>query len=234
MTVPHHRNTPPHSVTIAAPVSASDGEMMLGVKHDRQLEIAARASETAQWQLQQQYPESFVYASSMGDVIDGNQKNSTTTTGTSTNHRPFSSHQSPPHGTAVRHKGTSTGAGAGRFPSLLSPESLSNSIAAQLWDSFHHMEGSRQPDPLSAYIHDPLTHPSSAAGRPRTATSAVGAVSSSSVVTGHSLTDAVDWSEGAINGGWEKSTTPIVRLGEKNSDRYQTWRHSTRNVFMRK
>jgi len=54
------------------------------------------------------------------------------------------------------------------------------------------------------------------------------------MTVGHSLTDAVDWSEGAINGGWEKSTTPIIRLGEKNQDRYETWRNSTRNVFMRK
>ena len=241
MTVPHHHPSP-HSVTIVAPTSASDDEVVMGVKRDRQLEIAARASEDAQWRLQQQYPESFVYASNMGDVIDLHQKKSiTNTTGTSTNHRPFTSHQSPPHGTAVIHTGTGTGrtttaptsSSSTIFPSLLSPESLSNSIAAQLWDSFQRMEGSRQPDPLSAYIHDPLTHPSSAAGRPRTATR-TGGMASSNSVTGHSITDAVDWSEGAINGGWEKSTTPIIRLGEKNQDRYDTWRNSTRNVFMRK
>ena len=236
MTVPHHR-PPPHSVTmathatIATPattttVTGSEGEVLMGLTRDRQLEISARASEDAQWRMLQQYPSSYVYAGPMGDVIDHRQQTSTTNT-TSATHRPFSSQQSPPHGTAVIHMAAPP-ASSSSFPSLLSPESLSNSIAGQLWDTFNRMEGSRQPDPLSAYTHDALT------GRPRTATATAIAGAASGSGGGHSLSDVDDWNAGAINGGWEKSTTPIIRLGEKNQDRYETWRNSTRNVYMRR
>ena len=239
MTVPHDRPSPQFiaAATSAPSTATASGEVMMGLQRDRQLEVEARASEDAQWRLQEQYPASFVYAGPMGDVIDLHQKTATSTS-TST-HRPFSSHQSPPHATVVIHTGAGTGRGtaagaasSSSFPSLLSPESLSNSIAAQLWDTFTRMDGSRQPDPLTLNTHDPLSQ-APTAGRPRTAQSTRGAASSSGG-GGHSLEDAADWNDGAINGGWEKSTTPIIRLGEKNQDRYETWRNSTRNVFMRR
>jgi hypothetical protein len=185
----------PHTVSYNNASSSSSKDLtaaaeIVGVKKSSQLATEARDSAANQARLQQEYPASYVYASSMGGVIERASVKPFTA--------PAPSSSSPKS--------------AALFPTLLAPESLSASIAGELWETFNRI-GSVGP----AAVQEPAARPKTSAG-----------TYSSGIVR------MEDWGQGALNGGWEKSLVPLIRLGERASDRRETWMVDTRNVYLRR
>ena len=199
---------PPPSPTLPT----ADEAAAAGLVRDPRLQQEAEAVAAAQARTAEAMPAAYVDADSrMGAVIDQQQQ---------------SQSQSPgPH--AATKPGRlglpSSSSSPALFPSLLPTNSLSATIANSLWDSF-----TRLPPTLDA---DPRTRPSTTTGGGKGGRHHQNSTTTSS--NNASLFEPIDFNEGAINGGWEKSVTPMIRLGEKVGDRFESWRASTRSVFLR-
>ena len=179
-----------NNASLSTPITLATAAETIGLKKNSRLAVEASDNAATQARLQQEYPASYVYTSSMGSVIDR------------ASIKPFTAPSSSPKSIF--------------FPTLLAPESLSASIAGDLWQSFSRI-GSVGPA-----VQEPPERPRTSAGNAGRATN------SSSIVR------MDDWGQGAINGSWEKSLVPLIRLGERSSDRLETWQTDTRNVFLRK
>ena len=180
-----------NNASSSIPTTLAVAAETIGLKKNSRLAVEARDNAATQTRLQQEYPVSYVYASSMGGIIDRASV------------KPFTApSSSSPKSTFP--------------PTLLAPESLSASIAGDLWQSFNRI-GSVGPA-----VQEPPVRPKTSAG------SAGSATNSSSIVR------MDDWGQGAINGGWEKGLVPLIRLGERSSDRLDQRLSDTRNVYLRK